>query len=103
MSSEVYQKIRSNPHFGEMVARRSRFAWTLSAIVLVLYFSFIMVVAFNPTFLATPLFSGSTTTIAIPLGVGMVFLFWVMTGIYIRRANGEFDEMTSRVIKEALK
>ena len=103
MSSAVYEKIRNNPRFDELVARRSRFAWTLSAIVLVLYFSFVMVVAFKPQLLATPLFSGSVTTVAWPIGAGIVLLFWILTGVYIRRANREFDDINSELVKEALK
>jgi uncharacterized membrane protein (DUF485 family) len=103
MSSAVYEKIRNNPRFDELVGKRSRFAWTLSAIVLVLYFSFVMVVAFNPQLLATPLFSGSVTTVAWPIGAGIVLLFWILTGVYIRRANREFDDINSQLVKEAMK
>ncbi len=103
MSSAVYEKIRNNPRFDELVGKRSRFAWTLSAIVLVLYFSFVMVVAFKPQLLATPLFSGSVTTVAWPIGAGIVLLFWILTGVYIRRANREFDDINSELVKEALK
>ena len=55
MSSEVYERIRRNPKFEELVNKRGRFAWTLTAVVLGIYFVFIMIVAFNPTLLATPI------------------------------------------------
>jgi cation/acetate symporter len=103
MSSAVYEKIRNNPRFDELVGKRSRFAWSLSAIVLVLYFSFVMVVAFKPQLLATPLFSDTVTTVAWPIGAGLVLFFWILTGVYIRRANREFDEINSQLVKEALK
>ena len=103
MSTAVYERIRRNPKFDELVARRSRFAWTLSAIVLGIYFTFIMVVAFNPKLLATPIASGATTTVAIPIGVGMVLLFWLLTGVYIHRANRDFDVLNSEILKEAMK
>ena len=103
MSSAVYERIRNNPRFDELVAKRSRFAWTLSAIVLVMYFSFVAVVAFAPQLLATPLAEGLVTTIAWPIGAGLVLFFWILTGVYIRRANREFDEINSQLVKEALK
>lgn len=103
MSTAVYQKIRSNPRFAELVSKRSRFAWTLSAVVLVLYFAFIMVVAFNPRLLAVPLSPGLTTSWAIPIGVGIVVLFWLLTAYYVRRANRDFDTMNAEILKEALK
>lgn len=103
MSSAVYERIRANPRFHELVSRRSRFAWTLSAVVLVIYFTFVMVVAFNPQLLATPIASGAVTTIAWPIGAGIVLLFWLLTGLYIRRANREFDEINNQLVKEALR
>ena len=49
MSSAMYERMRANPKFQELVARRGRFAWTLAAIVLTMFYGFVMVVAFNPT------------------------------------------------------
>lgn len=103
MSAAVYERIRNHPKFAELVRRRSRFAWTLSAIVLGIYFTFIMVVAFAPQLLAAPVAAGLTTTVAWPIGVGMVVLFWIMTGIYIRRANRDFDAINREIVKEALR
>ncbi|MFO1422360.1 MAG: DUF485 domain-containing protein [Candidatus Competibacteraceae bacterium] len=102
MSSEVYERIRKNPKFDELVSKRSRFAWTLTVVVLGIYFAFIMVVAFSPKLLATPIAQGSTATIAWPIGVGMILLFWLMTGLYIRRANGEFDDINAEIVKGAI-
>lgn len=102
MSTAVYERIRSNPKFTELVTKRSRFAWGLTAIVLGTYFSFIMVVAFNPLALATPIWQGGIASIAWPLGAGMILLFWLMTGLYIRRANGEFDDINAEIIKGAI-
>ena len=102
MSTAVYERIRNNPKFDELVSKRSRFAWTLTAIVLGIYFTFIMVVAFNPKLLATPIFAGWTASIAWPIGVGMILLFWLMTGLYVRRANSEFDDINAEIIKGAI-
>jgi cation/acetate symporter len=103
MATDVYERIRHNAKFNELVARRSRFAWTLSAIVLGVYFTFVFVVAFAPKLLATPLAAGMTTTVAIPIGVGMVVFFWLLTGLYVRRANSDFDVVNKEIVKEAMK
>jgi cation/acetate symporter len=103
MTTDVYARIRHNAKFNELVARRSRFAWTLSAIVLGIYFTFVFVVAFAPKLLATPLAAGMTTTVAIPIGVGMVVFFWLLTGLYVRRANSDFDVINREIVKEAMK
>ena len=68
MSSEVYERIRRNPKFDQLVSRRSSFAWTLTAVVLGLYFIFIMIVAFSPMTLAAPIWTGGVASIAWPIG-----------------------------------
>ncbi len=98
-STTVQQRIRKNPKFAELVSRRTRFALVLSLFVLVPYYSFMMIVAFNPSVLHQTFGSG-VTTIAWPLGALLVIGSWLLTGIYIRRANGEFDELTQDVLKE---
>ena len=101
MSSAVYDRVRRNPKFQEFVARRSRFAMLLSAIVLVSYYSFMMVVAFAPKALNTPLGEGWTTSIGWPVGAAIIVGSWLLTGWYIHRANGEFDALNEEVIREA--
>lgn len=103
MSSELYEKIRNNPKFKDTIAKRSKFSWTLALIVLVVFYTFILVVAFAPESLATPLWEGSTTTIGIPVGVGIIVFFWLLTGYYIRRANTEFDVTNVEILGEAMK
>ena len=101
MSSAVYERVRRNPKFQEFVARRSRFALLLSAIVLVAYYGFMMVVAFAPDLLRAPLGAGTTTSIGWPIGAAIIIGSWVLTGWYIHRANGEFDAINEEIIKEA--
>jgi uncharacterized membrane protein (DUF485 family) len=92
-------KIRNNPKYKELVGKRSRFAWTLSAIVLVIYYGFILVIAFSPATLGIPVSEGSVTTIGLPIGVGVILASIILTGIYVRRANGAFDALTKDLIE----
>ena len=84
------ERIAADPRYRALVATRNRFAWTLSAVVLVAYFGFVAVVAFDKTLLAAPL-AGGATSIGIPVGIGIILLSIVLTGIYVRRANSVFD------------
>ena len=88
--------IRRDPDFAELVAKRSRFAWILSALMLIIYFGFILLVAFGREILAAPL-SGGVTTLGIPIGLGVIVSAFVLTGLYVRRANSEFDALTARL------
>ncbi|MBI5165598.1 MAG: DUF485 domain-containing protein [Magnetospirillum sp.] len=98
--------IGNNPKFHELVSKRRTFAWSLTAMMMVLYYGFIMLVAFNKPFLATPLSTNaegvsSIATIGFPIGVGVILLSIALTGIYVRRANGEFDELNRQIIEES--
>lgn len=101
MESSQLDRIVKNPKYQELVSKRSRFAWNLSIVMLVLYYAFILVIAFKPTLLAIPIAEGSIITVGIPVGVGIIVSAFILTGIYVRRANGEFDELTRQVKEEA--
>lgn len=100
MNDSIYQRIDSNPRFKELVAKRERFAWLLSVIMLSLYVGFILLIAFAPQVLGTKVSPESSVTWGIPLGVGLIVSAFVLTGIYVRRANGEFDRLNQEVLKE---
>lgn len=105
-NSAFVERIKSDPDFKELVARRSTLAWTLSILMLLIYFGFILVIAFKGTlgnWLGTPLFPGSITTIGIPIGVGVILSAFVLTGIYVRRANSTYDDLTKKIIEKVKK
>jgi uncharacterized membrane protein (DUF485 family) len=94
-------RIRREPLFRELVDKRTRFAWALSAAMLVIYFGFILVIAFAPKVLGTPI-GGGVMTVGIPVGLFVIISAFVLTGIYVYRANSEFDPITLQ-IKEKVK
>jgi uncharacterized membrane protein (DUF485 family) len=102
MSSAVYEQIRRNRKYPLMVARRRRLAGSLASLVLGLFFAFILVVAFYPKVLATPVSEGAVTTIAVPLGVAMIVLFWLLTGFYVMRAKRDFDQIKKEILREVM-
>ena len=101
--NSIQARIRANPKFAEMVGKRTRFAIILSLIVLVPYYTFMMITAFNPGLLAQPLSEGSIITFGWPIGVILVVGSWLTTGIYISRANGEFDTLNEQILRESRK
>ena len=99
----MYERMRANPKFQELVARRGRFAWTLAAIVLVMFYGFVLTVAFNPTSLGKPVSEGSMLTVGVAVELFMFIFFWILTALYVKRVNSEFDALTQEVVKEAWK
>ena len=101
MNDSIYLSIQNSPRFKELVAKRERFAWILSAIMLGLYSGFIFLIAYGPHVLGAKISPESPITWGIPIGVGLILSAFVMTGIYVHRANGEFDDLNNAILKEA--
>ncbi len=99
---DVLDRITKNPKFLEFVAMRSRYGIIMSIISAAAYYGFILLVAFNKELLATKIGSG-VTTLGVPLGVGVIVFTIILTWIYVRRANTEFDSINESIIKEAQK
>ncbi len=100
MNQEIYKRVRNNPKFSELVKKRSGLAWKLSAIIFVAYYSFIMLIAFSPETLGQPIGDG-VITVGIPVGISIILLSIILTGIYIRRANNEFDKLIDEIRDDA--
>jgi uncharacterized membrane protein (DUF485 family) len=99
MASRDYDRVIQSPRFQELVRQRTRFAWTLTIVMLVIYFGFILLVAFAKPLLAIKVGDG-VTSLGILLGLGVIIAAFVLTGIYVYRANSEFDELTRNLTRE---
>ncbi len=94
-------EIEQNPKFQELVATRKSLGWTLSLVMLAIYFGFILLVAFDKSFLGTPLSGDGVTTIGIPIGLAVIISAFVLTGIYVVKANARYDELTRQIVEES--
>ena len=86
------EEVLADPRYQRLVQRRGRFTWTLSIIMLLAYFGYIALVAFDKSLLARPI-GGGVTSLGIPVGVGLILLAILLTGLYVRRANMEYDPL----------
>jgi uncharacterized membrane protein (DUF485 family) len=91
--------VLSNPNFQALVRERSGFGWTLTIIMLVIYFGFILLVAFGKGFLATKI-GGGVTSIGMIIGLGVIVSAVVLTGIYTQRANSRYDDLTEKLRRD---
>ena len=98
MSDPVVERIQRNPKYLHLKRTRNRFGWTLAILMLVVYYGYIALIAFDKEFLAKPMGAG-VTTIGIPIGMAVIVFTVVITGIYVRRANSEFDALTEAIKK----
>ena len=99
MIDPAIAKIRANPKYQHLKKTRSTYGWFLTMLMMVVYYGFIALVAFNKEFLAQKMGVG-VTSVGVPIGAGVIFFTIIITGIYVRRANSEFDAMTEEILKE---
>ncbi len=95
--------IQAHPLFNELVSRRRRFTLLLSAATLVPYYIFILVAALSPDILARRISANSSVSAGWPVGVAIILGAWLLTGLYVRRANSDFDCVTRKLVREAIK
>ena len=103
MASSTTERIRANPKFLQMVSTRNNYYIVMTIMMMVVYFGYILLIAFNKPFLATKLSAGAVTSVGIPMGLGVLVFTIIITAIYVRKANTEFDALKDAVIEEANK
>lgn len=94
------ERIASNPVYQRLRHTRNRLGWTLTILMLLGYYGYIGLIAFDKAFLATPIGPGKVTTIGIPIALGLMVFTILITGFYVRRANRQFDQMTQQIVEE---
>ena len=102
MSDPVVERIQRDPKYQQLTRTRNRLGWTLTILMLIVYYGYIGLIAFDKELLAKPLGAG-VTTLGIPIGLGVIVFTVIITGLYVRRANTEFDAMTRDILKDATK
>ena len=93
-------RIEANPKYHELKRKRSSFGWLLTILMLLVYYGYVGLIAFDKGLLARPL-GARVTTLGIPIGLGVILFTVVITGLYVRRANDEYDRLTAEILKDA--
>ena len=102
MIDPVIDRIQKHPKYLELRKKRNAFVWFLTILMMVVYYGYIALIAFNKPFLAQPIGSG-VTSLGIPIGMGVIIFTVAITAIYVRRANSEFDDLTTDILKDVSK
>ena len=101
MVDELAARVEANPKYHKLVSMRSNYSIIMTILMMLTYYGYILLVAFNKEWLATKIGAGMVTSIGIPLGLGVIVTTIILTNIYVRRANTEFDSLNAEIIKEA--
>jgi uncharacterized membrane protein (DUF485 family) len=95
MNTKAKLDILQDPDFKELSSKKNSVSITLAILELIAYFGFIFLIAFKKEFLATDV--SPSITIGIPIGIGVIVLSWILTGIYVRWANQKYDILVEKV------
>ncbi len=96
MKDELVKRIEENPKYQELVSKRNSFGIKLGIFVLVMFYAYILTIAFNKEILATKIGDG-VTTIAFPIALAILVISFLTTLIYVKKANGEFEDLTNEI------
>lgn len=96
MEQTLAERIARNPSYQALKDKRTRFGWILTIAMLVVYYGYIMLIAFNKELLSARIGDGVMTW-GIPIGFGVIVFTIIITAIYVRRANGEFDTLNEQI------
>lgn len=102
MQDDLVERIAAHPQYKQLRRRRDRFGWTLAVCMLVVYYGFVLLVAFDKEFLARRIGDG-VMTLGMPVGFGVILFTVAITAYYVRRANAEFDALSDAVVKAVQK
>ena len=102
METDLATRIAAHPKYRELKATRTSFGLWLTLAMLVVYYGFILLVAFNKPLLASRLGDG-VMTLGMPIGLGVIVFTVVITAIYVRRANSAFDRLSEEINQAVLK
>ena len=100
MDTSLTDRIAADPNYQLLKTKRLRFGWMLTIMMLVVYYGFILLIAFRKDVLAARIGEGVTTW-GIPIGFGVIIFTIVVTAIYVQRANREYDDLNEKVLREA--
>jgi uncharacterized membrane protein (DUF485 family) len=98
MATQNYEAIQQDPRYQELLRKRLAFSWTLTAVTLVIYFGFILMIGYRPKFLGIRL-GTSVMTLGLPIGLFVIVSAFVLVGIYVRRANAVFDRLSRGIVE----
>lgn len=91
--------VAADPRYRDLVARRARLGWVLSAIIFTAFVGYLLLIAFDRALLGTPIGDG-VTSIGIPVGLGLILLAIALTGLYVAHANRHHDAQMAAILRD---
>jgi len=94
------KEIVQSDRFKALMRKRWSVSIILTTLLFIIYYGYILVVAFGKGYLAEKL--GVYTNNGIVLGVLVIVLSWALTGVYVIWANNFYDKEVDAIKNELL-
>ena len=91
----IKNKILENPAFQALYNRRKTITFTLTLFIVGIYIVYILIDAFDRELLARKISGG--ITLGIYIGIGIIIIGWITTGVYVWWANKKYDSLLDRM------
>ncbi|WP_323122629.1 DUF485 domain-containing protein [Burkholderia alba] len=101
MELSAIERLTACREYQQLVKRRRRFSFTMTALMIGTYYGFILLVALAPGVLAKPLYAGATISTGIAAGVAIILIAVGLTGGYVLRANRSFDRSVDALLRQS--
>lgn len=101
MQTSIIKKILANEEFHKLARKKAILGWVFSLLIFVIYVAYITFIGLGSEIFSTPVKEGATTTWGIYIGLFVILFAVLVTGIYIYKANGEFEDITQKIVKDA--
>jgi uncharacterized membrane protein (DUF485 family) len=92
--------VLESAEFRSLVSRRWRMSIVLSALLFILYYGYIILIATSPRLLSRRV--GAATTAGILVAAGVIAGAWVLTAVYVVWANRHYDPHVARLRRRLL-
>jgi len=85
-----------SPPFKSLVARRWLVSGVLLGVLFLLYYGFLLLIAYQKNLISTPVWG--KTPLGIPLGAAVIVLSWLLTALYVFWANKAYDPVVQQFL-----
>jgi len=93
--NKSHRELLESADFRHMLVRRWRVSLVLTALLFLLYYGYIVLIAVNRELLSLRI--GEVTTLGIPLGAAVIVGAWALTAGYVVWANRHYDPEVDRL------
>ena len=94
-SAVNWEEVERSADFVELRQGHRRFVFSLSAIFIIWYFGFVLLAAYAPEFMSTPVWG--SINIGLLLGLGQFVTTLVITAWYVKNANTKHDPLAEKI------